>query len=81
MTEKKCVEITAEDVKIEDKQGNKLILNVDTVVVAAGMNPDVDTIEQLREGALNFYPVGDCIKPERIMEAVHSGFYAALDIL
>jgi hypothetical protein len=53
----------------------------DTVVLAVGMEPNSDTVERLRYCVPDFYPVGDCVKPQRIMEAMQGGYYAALDVL
>ncbi len=80
-TGQKCTEITSSGIKVVDKEGKEQTIDADTVVLAAGMQANSETVERLRECVPDFYPVGDCVKPQRIMEAMQGGYYAALDIL
>jgi len=80
-TGQKCTEITADGIRTVDKVGMETFFEADTVVVAAGMAPNRATLEELRDSVRNFFPVGDCVKPQKIMEAMQGGYYAALDIL
>lgn len=52
-----------------------------TLVIAVGCRPDTQLAQALSD-ALDCpcVSVGDCRKTARIMEAVHGGFYAALDV-
>ena len=77
----KCMKITATGVKVADKEGRERFIDADTVVLAVGMKPNSNTVARLRNSVLNFYPVGDCVKPQRIMEAMQGGYFTALDIL
>lgn len=77
----KCVEVTASGMKVVDKEGKEHFIEADTVVLAVGMQPNSDTVDRLRNCATNFYPIGDCVKAQRIMEAMQGGYFAALDIL
>ncbi len=77
----KCIEITSSGIKVADKEGREQIIEADTVVLAVGMQSNSETVERLRECVPDFYPVGDCVKPQRIMEAMQGGYFAALDIL
>ena len=80
-TGKKCTEITGDGIKVMDKYEKEEFVGADTVVIAAGMVSNKDTLDELRDSALNFFPVGDCVKPQKIMGAMQGGYYAALDIL
>ncbi len=77
----KCVEVTDSGVKVVDRTGTDAFIEADTVVLAAGMRPNSETVDGLRDCVADFYPVGDCVKPQRILEAMQTGYYAALDIL
>ena len=76
----KCVEITPKGIKVAGKDGKEEFIEADTVIYAVGMKPNSDTVEQLRDSALNFYPIGDCVAPLKIMQATQGGFFTALDI-
>lgn len=86
----KCVEIKTrlrctgigEDgsVKAVDNESQGYIIKADTVVIAAGFAPQPDILEELRNVTQDFYVIGDCVKPQKVLEAVRSGFNAALDI-
>jgi 2,4-dienoyl-CoA reductase-like NADH-dependent reductase (Old Yellow Enzyme family)/thioredoxin reductase len=77
----RCTEIVASGIKVIDKEGREQFIEADTVVLAVGMAPNSDTVDSLRDSALNSYPIGDCVKPQRILEAMQGGYFAALDIL
>lgn len=77
----KCTEVTPTGVKAADKQGKEHFFEADTVILAVGMQANSDIVERLRNCVPDFYPVGDCVKPQRIMEAMQGGYFAALDIL
>jgi len=80
-TGQKCIEITSSGIKVADREGREQNIESDTVVLAVGMRTNSETVELLRECVPNFYPVGDCVKPQRIMEAMQGGYFTALDIL
>ncbi len=77
----KCLEITSSGIKVAGKDRKEQFIKADTVILAAGIKPNTDTVENLRNCIPEFYPVGDCVKPRRIMEAMQGGYFAALDIL
>jgi 2,4-dienoyl-CoA reductase-like NADH-dependent reductase (Old Yellow Enzyme family)/thioredoxin reductase len=81
MTGQECREITADGIRIVDKVEKEEFIQADTVVIAAGMVPNTETLDELRDSVRNFFPVGDCVKPQKIMEAMQGGYFAALDIL
>ena len=77
----KCTEITASAIKVVDKSGKEQVIEADTVILAVGMQSNSATVNRLRNAVPDFYPVGDCVKPQRIMEAMQGGYFTALDIL
>ncbi|MDR2089069.1 MAG: FAD-dependent oxidoreductase [Clostridiales Family XIII bacterium] len=81
MTETVCLEITARDVRVRTKAGGERRIEADTVICSAGLLSDIDTVEALRPCAEDFYVIGDCYKPKKIMDAIQQAFYMAMDIL
>ena len=80
-TGQRCIDITPSGIKVADKEGNEHVIEADTVVLAAGMQANSETVEQLRYCVPDFHSIGDCVKPQRILEAMQGGYYTALDIL
>jgi len=81
LTGQKCTDITADGIKAVTKTGQESFFKTDSIIVAAGMISNTNTLEELRDSVRNCFPVGDCVKPQKIMEAMQGGYYAALDIL
>jgi pyruvate/2-oxoglutarate dehydrogenase complex dihydrolipoamide dehydrogenase (E3) component len=73
-------EITDEGLLCVDKDGNEILFPADTILVAAGMRANEKAVEELRYAAPRFFQLGDCIKPGKVYDAVHGGYYGALDI-
>ena len=62
----------------EDKDGNRIELKADKVIVATGIAANEDTVETLRDTVIDFHCIGDCYQPGLIRTAVHQGYDAAL---
>jgi NADH:flavin oxidoreductases, Old Yellow Enzyme family len=77
----KCLEIKLSGIKVAVKDGSEKFICADTVVLSAGMKPESDTVDRLRDCAPEFYSIGDCVKPGKIMQAMQGGYFTALDIL
>ncbi|WP_279233351.1 hypothetical protein [Acetobacterium tundrae] len=39
-----------------------------------------DEVETLCDTVIEFWPIGDCVRPGKVQTTVHHGHYAALDI-
>ncbi|GHT79283.1 NADH oxidase [Spirochaetia bacterium] len=78
----RCLEITKDGVRVE-REGKEELLPADTVVYAVGMKPRSDLAMQLQsaKGVKRFIAIGDCQKATRVKDAVHGGYYAAIDII
>jgi pyruvate/2-oxoglutarate dehydrogenase complex dihydrolipoamide dehydrogenase (E3) component len=76
----KCVEVTPDGVRVE-KEGTEKIIAADSIVFLVGREPEFESVEKLRDCSLEFYSIGDCVKPQRIMEATQTGFFSAMNIL
>jgi 2,4-dienoyl-CoA reductase-like NADH-dependent reductase (Old Yellow Enzyme family)/thioredoxin reductase len=73
MTGVNCKKIFAEGVVITARNGKEQMLAADTVVLAAGAKPDRRLLQEIKGLAPEIYPVGDCVEPRRILEAVSDG--------
>ena len=69
----KAVEIVDNGVVIEDNEGTKTI-EADTIVYALGMQSNSDLYDELVGKIPNLYQIGDCVKPAKLLEAVHAGY-------
>lgn len=76
----KCVAAGDSFVTVEC-DGRQETLNTDSVVFATGLTPNKKLVEELRDTALDFYPVGDCVKATIIKNATRAGYFAAMNIL
>jgi len=61
---------------IVDNGDSENIINVDTVVIAAGLKSNSGLYQALKGRFSNVYMVGDCREPRNIMGAVWDGFEA-----
>jgi 2,4-dienoyl-CoA reductase-like NADH-dependent reductase (Old Yellow Enzyme family)/thioredoxin reductase len=76
----KCVEITGEGVNAIDKAGPPAALPCDTVVLAVGYKARGDVVDSLRSAAPEVIPIGDCVKPQKVQNAVRTGYDAGMAI-
>lgn len=65
--------ITAEGMEIVDRDGKRVALKADNIVLAAGTVADKTVFESLKGKVPELYEVGDCAKARRIQEAVYEG--------
>ncbi len=72
-------EIGADEVKIT-VDGEITCLAADTVAMAAGMRAASEEVESLSNLVRYTWVVGDCNHAGNILQAIHSGFQAAMDI-
>jgi 2,4-dienoyl-CoA reductase-like NADH-dependent reductase (Old Yellow Enzyme family)/thioredoxin reductase len=73
-------QVTADGLVCLDENGKEVLFPADTILIAAGMRPNTQSVEALRYAAPKFFQVGDCVKVGKVLEAVHGGYYGALDI-
>jgi NADPH-dependent 2,4-dienoyl-CoA reductase/sulfur reductase-like enzyme len=72
-------EITPHSIVLTDKNGKESDIEADSVVIAAGNRPN-EPAKSLRERVAEVYPVGDCVEPRRILEAMDEGYRAGLSL-
>ncbi len=76
----KCTQITDEGVYAVNKKGEKKFCEADTILLATGLKPRTELVESLRFAAPDFNVIGDCVQPATVLEAIHMGYFSALDI-
>ena len=70
-------EISDDGVTVVDTSKKKYEFEADSIVLALGLVSRKNLLEQLHTSGIAVYPVGDCIKPRRIYDAIHEGFFAS----
>jgi len=73
-------EITEKGMAIIDREGKRISLEADDVVIAAGSVPDKSLLEAIRGKVAEVYEVGDCVEARRLQEAVVEGAEVGLEI-
>ncbi len=76
----KGLEVTAEGILCEDKNGEKQLVPGSLVICALGQRPRTGYVEELRDAAPYTAVIGDAAKVSTITNAVYWGYHAALDI-
>ncbi len=64
--------ITDEGVVAVDMEGNKQVVEADTVILATGFRSNKELEGKLRGVAPEVYAIGDCVKPGKIWGAIDS---------
>jgi 2-enoate reductase len=69
-------EFRADGVLAADGEGNDHLFPADSVIMAMGMKSDNALADKLKEEVDELYIIGDCVKPSKVGEAVHTGYTA-----
>jgi 2,4-dienoyl-CoA reductase-like NADH-dependent reductase (Old Yellow Enzyme family)/thioredoxin reductase len=73
-------EVTDAGVIIKTAIGESQLIEADTVVLAAGSEPNNELAAALKDKVDRVMLVGDCVEPRSMMEAVQEGYKAGLNI-
>lgn len=73
-------EITDKGVVAVDMSGNRQVIEADTVALAVGFRSNNDLEEKLKGEVPELYTIGDCVKPGKILGAIHGGARVARQI-
>jgi 2,4-dienoyl-CoA reductase-like NADH-dependent reductase (Old Yellow Enzyme family)/thioredoxin reductase len=73
-------EITDKGVVAVDMDGNKRVIEADTVILATGFKPDNELEYKLKGATSEVYTIGDCVKPGKIWGAIESASRIARQI-
>lgn len=63
-----------------DKDWNREKIVADSVVLSLGLMPRIGVVKVFERLAPEVYAVGDCVNPRKLMEAIHEGYNAAVEI-
>jgi 2,4-dienoyl-CoA reductase-like NADH-dependent reductase (Old Yellow Enzyme family)/thioredoxin reductase len=77
---KEYSEILPGGIKFTDQNGHEVFCKVDNIVISAGDRPDKTLAQSLKGVVSELYEVGDYVEVRRILEAIHDGAKAALNI-
>jgi 2,4-dienoyl-CoA reductase-like NADH-dependent reductase (Old Yellow Enzyme family)/thioredoxin reductase len=80
VTNTKGKAVTEEGLVCEGPNGKEILYKADTVICAVGQRSLTSVVERLRGTAPEFYYIGDCVKPQKVAEAIYSGFNTAMDL-
>ncbi len=78
-TKAKVKEIQKREVIVQYK-GSERRVKADTVIIAAGSEPNTEFFEKIRGKVSEAYLIGDSFNPKRILEAIAEGFEVGLKI-
>jgi 2,4-dienoyl-CoA reductase-like NADH-dependent reductase (Old Yellow Enzyme family)/thioredoxin reductase len=76
----KGLRITDEGLFSQLETGEEKLFPADTVLVAVGQKPLRGIVDELLDAAPEVVQVGDCVRPQKVTEALFRGYYAGLDI-
>ncbi|MEE8174879.1 MAG: FAD-dependent oxidoreductase [Dehalococcoidia bacterium] len=71
-------EITEAGVIVRTKEGERTIVEADTVVLAAGAKPNTELLASIEGKVPQVFCVGDCVEPRGIREAMEDGYRVSL---
>jgi len=80
LTGAKCQELTDSGLAIITREGEKQTIAADSVVLAAGETPNRVLLQRLEGKVPEIYPIGDCVEPGGIAEAIADGCRIGLRI-
>jgi len=79
-TQTEIIKIKQEQVIFKHNGQTKSIECIDLIVIATGTYPVIDLEKPLKEMGIPVVKIGDANKPAKIYEAIHSGFFAGIEI-
>jgi len=80
VTGAKLVSIGEHDVTVQKDEEKETLTGFDSVVIAIGSLPNDDLAERLEGAGIDYYVIGDAVRPRRITHAVFEGMKAAHEI-
>lgn len=80
-TSSEVTEVNGKSLTFVNKtDGQKTNIDIDTVIIAVGMNARVEEALALEGNISEFRYIGDCHKASKIQKATFEGYYAAMDL-
>jgi 2,4-dienoyl-CoA reductase-like NADH-dependent reductase (Old Yellow Enzyme family)/thioredoxin reductase len=76
----KIDEVTEEGMSVINKKRERHVIKADTILMALGAKANNKLAEELKDRSWEFYCIGDCVEPRRIIDAIYEGSYVARQI-
>lgn len=76
----KGLEVSKDGILCEDKEGNQILVEGNSVICALGQRSRRNVVDALRDSAPYVAVIGDASKVSTITNAVYEGYHAALDV-
>jgi len=73
LTGVKVSEIIPQGLMLKDRTSKSHLVEVDTVVFTGGYHRDAETLQRIEEIGPEVFAIGDCRKPQSILEAIAEG--------
>ena len=64
-------------ITVTDSHNKARTLKADTIVLAVGLKSNNSLVKLLRNSVPEVYPIGDCVEPRRIINAIWEGYRTA----
>jgi 2,4-dienoyl-CoA reductase-like NADH-dependent reductase (Old Yellow Enzyme family)/thioredoxin reductase len=80
LTGTSCLSVDKAGVSVRKPDGSEEYIPADTVIYSVGLSAETVLVDSLWDCAPDIIPVGDCVKPRLIFDAVSEGFFAAMNI-
>jgi 2,4-dienoyl-CoA reductase (NADPH2) len=80
LTEVKYEEITDKGLMITTKEGQRQMIEADSIATATSMKPNNEILKDLQGKVPEIYAIGDCNKPGLIIDAIAEGYRIAKTI-
>ncbi len=77
MTNSEIIGIAEEGVLLKTEQKS---VEADSVVLAAGSQPNIGLEKELTKAGFRVHTIGDCLEPRKIIDAIHEGFEVGLKL-
>jgi pyruvate/2-oxoglutarate dehydrogenase complex dihydrolipoamide dehydrogenase (E3) component len=80
MTGLEIEEVTNKGAVALDRESGEQLDLEGTVVLALGATPNNELVRRLRGRVRELHAIGDCVRPRRILEAIHEGSFVSRQI-
>ena len=70
-------EVTDKGMMIVDQDGRQVLIEADTIVLAAGARSNDELMHELKDRVKEIHCIGDAKEPRLIVDAIHEGFRTA----
>lgn len=76
----RCTEILPEGIQVVNSNGERFVIEADTIVYCVGLHSRKSVVDELSEIIPKTFVIGDCVKPRRVNEATREAFHAGMQI-